>query len=264
MNIITLIKQVPDTAQLSSTVDGLVLMEDDSPRIVNPWDEYTLETAIQLKEAHNGHVTILCMGRVEALEALKIGLAMGADEAILLCDSAFEKGDSLATARVLVAAIQKVGDFDIVVAGCSAIDGNTAATPVQVAALLDLPPISFVSALENVDPQARTISAVRLLDHGRENVTSQLPAVISVVKEINEPRYPSFMGIRKAAQAEIPTWGLSDLDLDASQVGRAGSQVSWPSVSLPVAPEVRREQIEGDPAETARILADKLIVDQII
>lgn len=264
MNIITLIKQVPDTAQLSGTVNGLVLMEDGGPRIVNPWDEYALETAIQLKEAHNGHVTLVCLGKPEAEAALKTGLAMGADKAILLSDPAFENSDSLATARVLVAAILKIGAFDIIVAGRSAIDGNTAATPVQVAALLDLPPISFVAELKEVDPQAKTISAVRLLDNGRETVSSQLPAVISVVKEINEPRYPSFMGIRKAAQADIPTWGLSDLSLETNQVGAAGSQVSWPSVSLPAAPEVTNERIEGDPASVAKILADKLIADQVI
>ena len=264
MNIITLIKQVPDTAQLSAAVDGLKLMEDGSPRIVNPWDEYALETAIQLKEAHEGHVTALCMGKPEALDALRTGLAMGADEAILISDPAFEGSDSLATARVLVAAIRKIGDFDLIVAGRSAIDGNTAATPVQVAALLDLPPISFVAELKEVDPEARSVTAVRLLDSGRETVSGPLPALISVVKEINEPRYPSFMGIRKAAQADIPTWGLSDLGLEASQVGAAGSQVSWPSVSLPAAPETAGERIEGDPAEVARILADKLIADQVI
>jgi electron transfer flavoprotein beta subunit len=264
MNIIALIKQVPDTAQLSGTVNGLALMEDGSPRIVNPWDEYTLETAIQLKEAHNGHITVLCMGKPEAEEALKTSLAMGADEAILVSDPAFENSDSLTTARVLVAAIQKIGDFDIIVAGRSAIDGNTAATPVQVAALLDLPPISFVAELKEVDPQAKTISAVRLLDNGRETVSSQLPALISVVKEIGEPRYPSFMGIRKAAQANIPTWSLSDLGLEANQVGAAGSHVSWPRVSLPTAPEVTNEKIEGDPTEVAKILADKLIADQVI
>lgn len=264
MNIITLIKQVPDTAQLSRTVNGLKLMEDGGPRIVNPWDEYALETAIQLKEAHDGHVTVVCLGKPEAVEALKTGVAIGADEAILLSDPAFENSDSLATARVLVAAIRKIGDFDLIVAGRSAIDGNTAALPVQVAALLDLPPISFVAELKEVDPQAKKISAVRLLDNGRETVTSQLPAVISVVKEINEPRYPSFMGIRKAAQANIPTWSLSDLGLEANRVGTAGSQVSWPSVSLPIAPDVTRERIEGDPAEVAKILADKLIANQVI
>lgn len=264
MNIIALIKQVPDTAQLSSTVDGLKLIEGDGPRIVNPWDEYALETALQLKETHGGKVTVLSMGKPEATEALKTGLAMGADEAILLSDPALEESDTLVTARVLAAAINKIGDYDLIVAGRSAIDGNTSATAVQVAALLDKPQISYVAALKGVDPAAKTITAVRLLEGGRETVTSRLPAVITVVKEINEPRYPSFMGIRKAAKATIPTWGLADLGLEAGQVGAAGSQVKWPEVNLPPAREAKAEIIEGSPAEVAKILADRLVEEKVI
>lgn len=263
MNIIALIKQVPDTAQLSSKVDGLKLMADGSPRIVNPWDEYTLETAIQLKEAHGGKVTVLCMGKPEATEALKTGLAMGADAAILISDPALENSDSLATARVLAAAINKIGDYDITVAGRSAIDGNTAATAVQVAALLDIPQISYVAELKAVDPVARTIRAIRLLENGRETVSSKLPAVITVVKEISEPRYPNFIGIRRAARATIPTWGTPDLGLEASQVGQAGSQVKW-AVGLPPARNAKVEIIEGPPAEAARILVDKLLAEKVI
>jgi electron transfer flavoprotein beta subunit len=263
MNIIALIKQVPDTAQLSSKVDGLKLMADGSPRIVNPWDEYTLETAIQLKEAHGGVVTVVCMGKPEATEALKTGLAMGADVAILISDPALENSDSLATARVLAAAIHKIGDYDIIVAGRSAIDGNTAATAVQVAALLDIPQISYVAELKAVDPRAKTLRAVRLLENGRETVSSKLPAVITVVKEINEPRYPSFIGIRRAARATIPTWGLADLGIEASQVGQAGSQVKW-EVGLPPARDAKVEFIEGPPAEAAKILVARLLAEKVI
>jgi len=264
MNIITLIKQVPDTAQLSSTVDGLRLMSEGGARIVNPWDEYALETGIQLKETHGGKVTALCLGKPEAVEALKRGLAMGADEAILISDPALEDSDSLTTARALVAAIKKIGQFDLVIAGRSAIDGNTAATAVQVAALLDVPQLSYVAAIKAIDAASRTISVVRLMENGRETVNSKLPAVISVVKEINEPRYPSFMGIRKAAKATIPTWGLADLGLSAAQVGAAGSQVSWPQVSLPPAREGGAEIISGSPAEAAKTLADKLAAEKVI
>ena len=263
MNIIALIKQVPDTAQLSKTVDGLKLMEEGSPRIVNPWDEYTLETAIQLKEDHGGQVTVICMGKSEAIEALKTGLAMGADEAILISDPAMENSDTLTTAQILVAAINKIGEFDMIVGGRSAIDGNNAATAVQVAALLDVPQISYVAKLE-VDSDANTLKAERLLEEGREKVSSKLPAAITVVKEINEPRYPSFIGIRKAAKADIPTWGLSDLGLDASQVGVEGSQARWPEVTLPPVREAEVEIIEGPPEEAAKILADRLEEEKVI
>ena len=263
MNIIALIKQVPDTAQLSSTADGLKLMAAGGPRIVNPWDEYVLETAIQLKEAHGGKVTVVCMGKPEATEALKTGLAMGADEAILISDPALEDSDSLVTARVLTAAINEISDYDIIVAGRSAIDGNTAATAVQIAALLDIPQISYVAEIKAVDPSAKTIRAVRLLENARETVSSKLPALITVVKEINEPRYPSFIGIRKAARATIPVWGILPLGFEASQVGQAGSQVKW-EANLPPAREAKVEIIEGPPAEAARILADRLLAEKII
>jgi electron transfer flavoprotein beta subunit len=264
MNIIALVKQVPDTAQLSGSADGLKLMAEGGPRIINPWDEYALETAIQLKEAHGGKVTALCMGRPEALDALKSALAMGADEAILVSDPALENSDSLVTARVLVAAINKIEEYDLVIAGRSGIEGNTWATGVQVAALLDIPQISYVAKLKAVDVAAKTITAVRLMEGGRETVSSRLPAAISVVKEINEPRYPSFIGIRRAAKATIPIWSIADLGLGAGQVGAAGSQTKWPEVTLPPARETKTEIIEGSPAEAAKILADRLAAEKVI
>ena len=263
MRIIALIKQVPDTAQLSPKVDGLQLMQDGQPRIVNPWDEYTLETAIQLKEAHGGKVTVLCVGKPEAAEVLKTGLAMGADEAILISDPALEGSDSLATARVLVAAIRKVGAFDIVVGGRASIDDNYAATAVQVAALLDVPPISYAAEL-TVDPATGSLRAVRLLEGGRETVSSKLPAVVTVVKEINEPRYPTFIGIRKAAGADIPIWTIADLGLEADQVGAAGSQMIRSDLTLPPVRDASLELIEGEPAVAARSLVDRLLAEQVV
>jgi electron transfer flavoprotein beta subunit len=264
MNIIVLVKQVPDTAQLSGPVDGLQLMAEGGPRMINPWDEYALETAIQLKETHGGKVTALCLGRPQAVEVLKSALAMGADEAVLVSDPALENSDSLVTARVLAAAINKIGDYEMVIAGRSGIDGDTWATAVQVAALLGVPQISYVAELKSVDPAAKTITAARLTEGGRETVSSKLPAAISVVKEINEPRYPSFIGIRKASKATIPTWSIADLGFEAGQVGAAGSQVQWPQLSLPPAREARVEMIEGSPAEAARILVDKLTAEKTI
>jgi len=263
MNSIVLIKQVPDTAQLSKTVDGLKLMEEGGPRIVNPWDEYALETAIQLKEAHGGKVTAITMGKPEATEALKTALAMGVDEAILLSDPAMKNGDSLTTARILAAAINKIGDYDLILGGRSAIDDNMAATAVQVAALLDVSQVSYVAEL-NVNPDANTLGAVRLLEGGREKVSGKLPSVVTVVKEINEPRYPSFIGIRKAAKAKIPTWGLADLGLDAGQVGEAGAQAKWLDISLPPVREAQVEIIEGTPEEAAKTLADRLVAEKVI
>jgi electron transfer flavoprotein beta subunit len=264
LNAIVLIKQVPDTAQLSATMDGLKLIAPGGPRIVNPWDEFTIEAGIQLVEEHGGTCKMLCLGPPEAVEALKTGLAMGAQDAILLSDPAFTAGDSLATARALVAAIKTIGDYDIVIAGRNAIDGGTGQTAIQVAALLDIPALNYVAAIKSVDLNSGSITVERLLEGGRETVTSSLPAVVSVVKEINEPRYPSFMGIRRAAKANIPTWGPTDVGLDPASIGAAGSQVQWPVVSLPPVREARVDIIEGEPGAVAQRLVDRLIADKVI
>ena len=263
MNIIALVKQTPDTAQLSASVDGLKLSADGGPRIVNPWDEYTLETAIQAREEHGGKVTALCLGPPEAADALKTALAMGVDEAVLVSDPAMADSDSLASARILVAAIRKIGAFDLIVGGRAAIDGNTAATAVQVAALLGVPLVSYVAELKSLDPSDGTVSAVRLLEKARETVTSRLPALITVVKEINEPRYPSLIGIRKAARASIPVWGCEDLDLDATDVGSGASGVEW-RTALPPVREAHIEMIDGGPEDAARILVDRLMEEKVI
>jgi electron transfer flavoprotein beta subunit len=263
MDIIVLVKQVPDTGQLSILMDALRLSADGGPRIVNPWDEYAIEAGLRLKEAHGGKVVLLSLGNPEAVEALKTGLAMGADEAILVSDPALEGGDSLATARALAAAITKVGSFDLIIAGRAAIDGNNAAVAVQVAALLKLPQISYVAALHGIDPAARTLTAVRLVENGRETVSSRLPAVITVVQEINEPRYPSYIGTRRAAKTTIPTWDLAELNLPADCVGAAGAQVRW-KTSLPATRKGGAEVIAGSPPQTAKILLDKLIATKVI
>lgn len=263
MNIIALVKQTPDTAQLSASMDGLKLSAGGGPRIVNPWDEYTLETAIQAREEHGGKVTALCLGPPEAADALKTALAMGVDEAILVSDPAMADSDCLTSARILVAAIRKIGEFDLIVGGRAAIDGNTAATAVQIAAILDVPLVSYVADINSLDPSGRTISAVRLLENARETVTSRLPALITVVKEINEPRYPSLIGIRKAARADIPVWGCDELGIDASSVGAGASGVVW-QAELPPVREAHIEMIDGAPADAARTLVDRLIEEKVI
>ncbi len=258
MNIIALVKQTPDTAKLSKTLNGLQLMADGQPRIVNPWDEYSIETALQLKEKHGGKkVTTLSVGKPEAIEALRTSVAMGADDAVLVSDPALANADSLAIAQTLVAAIKKIGAADIIVAGRSSIDGNNAATAVQVAALLGVPMVSYVSAIKSVDAAGRKITLVRSADSGKETVTTSLPCVISVVKDIAEPRYPSFMGIRKASKAPIPTWTATDLGVSVAP------QMSW-SVELPPARETNCEMIGGSPAEQAQALMDKLIAAKVV
>jgi electron transfer flavoprotein beta subunit len=264
LNAIALVKHVPDTAQLSSALNGLKLMAE-GPRIINPWDEFAVEECLRLKEKHGGQVTALSLGPAGAADALKQALAMGADQAVLVSDPAFEDGDTLATARALAAAITRLGAWDIAIAGRSSLDGDTAQTAIQVAALLGVPQLTYVARIRAIDFAAKTITVERLLEGGREVLVSQLPCVIAVVKEINEPRYPSFIGIRKAAKATIPTWTVADLSLDPGKVGAAGSGVRWPEVSLPPAREGECEIIGGDtPEAIAAALAEKLMAEKII
>lgn len=259
MNIIALVKQTPDTAKLSRTVNGMQLMADGGPRIVNPWDEYALETALQLKEKHGAKKVIaLSVGRPEAVEALRTALAMGVDEAVLVSDPVLAGADTLGTAQALAAAIRKIGGYDIVVAGRNSIDGGAGATAVQVAALLDAPVVSNVSALRSVNAAGRSIALARSVDGGRETVTTRLPCVISVVKDIAEPRYPSFMGIRKAAKAPIPTWTAADIG-----VAGPASRVTW-TVELPAARETSVEMLKGTPQEQAKALLDRLAEQKVI
>jgi len=260
MNIVVLVKQTPDTAKLSARLDGLQLSADGGARIVNPWDEYAIEEGLQLQSKYSGKVTALCLGKTEADEALKRAIAMGVNEAILVSDAAFNNGDSLVTAQALAAAIHKIGKVDLVIAGRSSIDGNNAATAVQVAALLNFGLLTYVAKIEGVDLAAKTIRVVRAIEAGRETVSSHLPAVITVVKEINSPRYPNFMNIKKAAKAVIPTWSLHHLGLSEAEVV---PQVAW-SLTLPPSRTAEVELISGTPAEAAKTLVDKLMAEKVI
>jgi len=263
MHIVVCTKQTPDTAAKVEVKDGHVTW-GDAALVVNPWDEYAIEEAIRLKEKYNGKVTAIAMGPESAKEALKTALAMGSDEAILISDTALKGSDVSATATTLAAAIKKLGDVDVVLFGNRAIDGDTGLTPLAVAAKLGWEALTYLSKIDALDAAAKTITVERSLEEGKQQCSSKLPAVISVVKDINEPRYPSFMGIRKASKATIPVWATADLGLDVGTVGAAGSTVTWPEV-YPLPPrEGSVEIIDGTPEEIAVKLADKLIADKVI
>lgn len=260
MNIVVCVKQTADTAATLSVVDGQASW-GDAPLVLNPWDEYAVEQAILTKEAHGGSVTAICFGTEAAQEALKQALAMGCDEAVLLDDPAFSGADSLVASAALAAAIQKVDGADIVFFGKAAVDSDTGVTGPQVARRLGWPSLNLVAAIPELDPEGMSITVDRMLEEGRQSVRGPLPAVVSVVKEINEPRYPSFMGIRKASKAEIPTWTAADIGLDP--VPEAA--LSWPEIMAPPKTETQCEFIEGDdPAALAAALADRLIEEKVL
>lgn len=267
MKVVVCTKQTPSTtATFVIDANGDVRWDDPGgkPNIVNPWDEYTIEEGIRFKENHGASdVVVMTMGTEESTDALKTALAMGCTEAILLADESFNGSDSLGTARVLAAAIKKAGDdVKVAVFGKQAIDGDTGITPVQVARKLGWTPLTYVSAIKEITDS--TITVERLLDDGKETTTANLPVVISVVKEINEPRYPSFMGIRKANKATIPTWTAADLEIDGP-TGAGASKVDWSHVYQVPPREGSVEIIEGDSVEEqAKKLADKLFEEKVI
>ncbi len=265
MKVVVCVKQTPSTTAVFSVNNGEVSWNDPGgkPNVVNPWDEYAIEEAIRLTENHGAtSATAVCFGDPSSDEALKTCLAMGCSDAILISDPALEGSDTLGTARVLAAAINKVGDVQIAVFGKQAIDGDTGQTVVQTARKLGWTPLTYVSAIKQISDG--TITVERLVDDGKETVTAKLPVVVGVVKEINEPRYPSFMGIRKASRATIPTWTAADLSVNGG-VGADASQADWSHVYTIPPREGSVTIIEGDSVEEqARILVEKLFEEKVI
>jgi electron transfer flavoprotein beta subunit len=264
MNIIACVKQTPDTAAKLQVEGGRVTW-GDSPLIVNPWDEFAYEEALRLKEKFGGKVTALSLGPDSAREALRTCLAVGCDEAVLLTDPLFEGSDVGGTAYILAKAIQKVGSVDAVLLGRQAIDGDTGLTPAALAHHLGWTLLTGVIKILDLDPTAGTIKVERLMDEARQVVAARLPAVISVVKGINEPRYASFMGIRKAAKLDIPAWGASSLGVEAGRVGVSGAALAWPKLSTVPVKDVKVELITANtPQEIAGRLVDKILAEKVI
>lgn len=259
MKIVVCVKQVPDSAA-KVVVDNGKITWGDAPLVINPWDEYAVETALLQREAQGGDVIAVTIGGESAKEALKHALAMGAGEAILISDPALAGADSQAIAHALAAAIKKIGDVNVAFFGRQAIDGDMGVTAAQTARALSWPMLSLVSVIDQLDPAGGTIRVGRATEEGRQVVEAKLPAVVSVGKDIAEPRYPSFMGIRKASKATIPTWSLADLGVSAP-----ASVVRWPDVTNPPVREVVTELVTGStPAEIAENLADKILAEKVL
>ena len=255
MKIAVFVKQVPDSAAKMSVENGVVSW-GESPLVINPWDEYAVEAALVMGEKHSGEVTAVSLGAESAKEALKHALAMGCGQAILISDPAVTAPDAAGTARVLAAAATKLS-VDLAIFGKQAIDSDTGLTAPMTARLLGWPSLTLVAAITQLDVVAKSIRVERGIEEGRQIVEAKLPAVLSIVKDFGEPRYPSFMGIRKASKAEIPTWSLADLGIPAPD-----AKVSWPEILSPPPREVAGDVITGaNPEEAAGTLVDKLIAE---
>ena len=265
MHIVVCTKHTPDSEAKMSVSESGNISWGTSPLIINPWDEYAVEEALQLRDKHGGTVTALSMGPDEALEALKHAVAMGCDEAMRVWDEACASSDTLATSYVLAQAIQKMGDVDLILFGKSAIDAQTWQVGPAVAQRLGIPALMYVIKIAELDPDGKSITVERLLEEGRQVMMAPLPAVVGTTKGSNEPRYTSFMGLRTAATMDYPIWTLADLGAEAAKVGAAGSSVRWSEVSMPPTREGEAEIIAGETAEeSARLLVEKLLAEKAI
>jgi electron transfer flavoprotein beta subunit len=265
LHIVVCTKHTPDSEAKMSVDDAGNVSWGESPLIINPWDEYAVEEALMLRDKHGGTVTVISVGPEEALEALKHAIAMGCDEAIRVWDDSCAGSDTLATSYVLAKTVEKMGDVDLVLFGKSAIDAETWQTGAAVARRLCCSSLMYTIKIAELDPDGKTIVAERLLEEGRQIVSASLPAVVGTTKGINEPRYTSFIGIRKAAKMEYPLWSLADVGAEADKVGAAGSGVRWPEVFMPPVREGEAEIIEAETVEeAAAILVEKLLAEKAI
>ncbi len=266
MHAIVCIKQVPDTTDVKVNPETGTLIREGVPSIVNPFDTYAIEEALRLREKFGGKVTVISMGPPQAKEALKEAIAMGADQAILLSDRAFAGSDTWATAYTLANAIRKIGDFDVILCGKQAIDGDTGQVGPGIARQLDIEQLTYVFKIQEIDFQAKRIRVERLLEEGREVVETRLPALLTVVKDINQPRYPTIMGIRRATRTEIPVWTAADLpDAKPDLLGLKGSPTQVVRVFNPPPRSGQIVMIEGEsPQEQAAKLADLLLQEKVI
>ena len=265
MNIVVCIKQVPDSAATLKVDEQSNVSWGDAALVINPWDEYAIEEAIRLKEKFGGKVSVVSAGPEQVKEAIKQAVAMGCDEAYLIADPALAGSDTLGMTRILAQAIKQLAQVDLVLFGKQAIDGDTGLVPAGVARRLGCPLLSYVAKIEECDPGSKSIKVTRLLEQGRQTVGSALPAVMTVVKEINEPRYPSFMNIRKASKLQIPVLDAAALGVEAGQAGAANAVVQWAKVFPLPARTGTCEIITGDsPQAIAATLADKLMAEKVI
>lgn len=254
MKIIVLMKQVPDTAEVRIDPVTNTLVREGVPAIINPFDENAIEEGIRLVEQHGGTCTALTMGPPQAEEALRRALAMGCDEAVHICGREFAGADTWATSYTLAQAIRRIGDFDLIIAGKQTFEGDTAQVGPGVAEQLGIPQATYAIELQ-VDGKA--LRAKRVLEDRYEVVEAKLPALATVVKQINEPRHPRLKNVMAAKKKTITVLGPDDFDVE---IGRCGLDGSPTNVIRTFLPDRTREgeMLEGDTEAVVTELVEKL------
>ncbi len=255
MNIVVCLKQVPGTTEVKIDPQTNTLIRQGIENIINPFDTYAIEESVRIKERDGGKVTVITMGPSQAEAALREAISLGADEAVLLSDRAFAGADTWATAYTLSLAMKKLDKYDLIICGRQTIDGDTGQVGPELAEMLDIPFVAYVSQIEEI--RDGYLRLRRMVEEGHEVIETTLPAVITVAKEINVPRLPSLRGIMKSKSAVIPTWGIQELGVDQSMVGLSGSSTQVIKVFFPQRVQ-QAEMLEGPLEKQIDTLIDRL------
>lgn len=253
MKIVVCMKQVPDTTEVKIDPVKGTLIREGIPSIINPDDKSGLEAALVLKDQLGAEIVVLTMGPPQAENALREALAMGADEAILLSDRKFGGADTWATSSTIAAALKKI-DFDLIICGRQAIDGDTAQVGPQIAEHMNLPHVSYVDDLA-VDGDS--IIVKRVFEDGYHKIKAKMPCLITALKEMNQPRYMSTGGVFDAYKKEITVWGLADIDVDHANIGLKGSPTRVKK-SYTKGTKSAGQVYDVDAKEGAKIIIEKL------
>lgn len=254
MNVIVCIKQVPDTTEIKLDPVKGTLIRDGVPSIMNPDDKGGLEMALRLKDQFGAHVTVITMGPPQSEAILREAFAMGADKAILLSDRKFGGADTWATSYTISAALRKL-DYDLIIAGRQAIDGDTAQVGPQIAEQLDLPQVSYVE--EITLQENRTLHVKKATEEGYQLLEAQLPCLLTVLSSANKPRYMSVQGIMETFDREIVRWGFEDVEVDETKIGLKGSPTRV-AKSFTKGAKALGQLHEVDAEEAAEIIVQKL------
>ena len=250
MNIVVCMKETPSTTAEKRFTAEMRLERRKEDAIINPFDEYSIEEGMRLQEKHGGEVVVLCMGPATASETIRKALAMGADRGVLVSDPALAGSDAIGTARVLAAALKKLS-FDIALFGSAAADAYGGVVPAAVAEFLGAPLLSMATKL---DVEGGVAKIQRQADVGYNVVQAPTPALVSVTKAINEPRYPSMKGIMQSKKKPVDTLTLADLGLDSAHVGAAGARESVLGADK-ISTQRKGEIYSGNEGAAQRVLA---------
>lgn len=260
MKIIVLMKQVPDTTEVRIDPATNTLIREGVPSIINPFDENAIEEGIRLVEKHGGKCTVLTMGPPQAEEALRRALAMGCDEAVHICGREFAGADTWATSYALAQAIRKIGEFDLIIAGKQTFEGDTAQVGPGVAEQLGIAQATYAIELE-ID--GNKLRAKRVLEDRYEMLEVRLPALVTVVKQINEPRHPRLKNVMAAKKKPIAAWGPDDFEVDITRCGLDGSPTTVIRTFLPDRTR-EGERLEGDTETVVTRLVERLKESDIL